>query len=152
MIIDTVSTAERYFALHPGLPAAFAYLHSTVLAAIPEGRHAIDGSRLSVIIERAVGRGRQGAKLEVHRRFLDIQLCLSGDELIGWRPLADCADAESPFNAERDIQFFRDRPDTWLVLRPGLFAIFFPNDAHAPLAGEGPVHKAVFKLAVDWDA
>jgi biofilm protein TabA len=152
MIIDTISFAERYFALHPGLSVAFAFLRSTPLAEMPEGRHAIDGSRLSVIVERAVGRGRHGAKLEVHRRHLDIQLCLAGDELIGWRPLTDCADAESQFNAERDIQFFRDQPETWLAVRPGLFAIFFPDDAHAPLAGEGPVHKVVFKLAVDWHA
>ena len=140
MIIDRIPSAERYFALHPGLPAAFAFLRSTPPAAMPEGRHAIDGSRLNVIIERAVGRGRHGAKLEVHRRFLDIQLCLSGDEHIGWRALADCAVVEAPFNPERDIQFFRDRPDTWLALQPGLFAIFFPDDAHAPLAGDGPVH------------
>lgn len=150
MILDQISAAERYFPLHAGFAAAFAFLQSISLAAMPEGRHAIDGSLLSVIIERANGRGRAGAKLEVHRRYLDIQICLAGDEQIGWRPLADCAEAEAPYNGERDIQFFRDRPETWLALRPGMFAIFFPDDAHAPLAGDGPVHKAVFKVAVDW--
>ncbi len=89
--------------------------------------------------------------MEVHRRYVDVQLCLIGDEQIGWRPLAQCAAPQGPFDCERDIQFFNDRPETWLALRPGLFAIFFPDDAHAPLAGEGEVRKAVFKLAVDWN-
>jgi biofilm protein TabA len=33
---------------------------------------------------------------------------------------------------------------------PGTFAIFFPEDAHAPMAGEGLIHKVVVKVAVDW--
>jgi YhcH/YjgK/YiaL family protein len=152
MIVDRIELAELCFPLHAGFATAFDFFASNSLAEMPEGRHAIDGSRLSVIIERANGRGKGGAKLEVHRRNLDIQICLAGDEQIGWRPLADCAEAEAPYNPDRDIQFFRDQPETWLALGPGMFAIFFPDDVHAPLAGEGPVHKAVFKLAVDWDA
>jgi beta-galactosidase beta subunit len=32
----------------------------------------------------------------------------------------------------------------------GHFTIFFPQDAHAPLAAEGALRKAVAKIAVDW--
>ncbi len=48
--------------------------------------------------------------------------------------------------------FFADRPETWFAVKPGSFAIFYPQDAHAPLAGTGETRKAVMKVAVDWPA
>ena len=36
-----------------------------------------------------------------------------------------------------------------LAVSSGAFAIFYPEDAHAPLATSGPIHKAVVKVAVD---
>ena len=75
-------------------------------------------------------------------------MAIEGDERFGWRPLEDCHEVAEPYNAERDLGFFADRPTVWLPLAAGQFAIFFPADAHAPLAGEGPVHKVVIKVAV----
>jgi YhcH/YjgK/YiaL family protein len=150
MILDALAAAEGYFALHPGFPAAFAYLRSVSPGQLIEGRHELDGDRLFAVVARSAGRGQQGAKLEVHRQFTDIQCCLLGQESIGWRPLVDCAAPETPFDSVRDIQFFTDRPESWLELPPGRFAIFYPSDAHAPLAGEGEVLKVVVKVAVDW--
>ena len=54
------------------------------------------------------------------------------------------------FDAARDVTFFSDRPDSWLSLPAGHFAIFFPDDAHAPLAGRGTLKKAIVKIAIDW--
>ena len=67
---------------------------------------------------------------------------------IGWLPTPECQRVSSPYDAGKDIGFFHDRPPTWLALSPGHFALFFPEDAHAPLAGDGPAHKAVVKVAV----
>ena len=44
--------------------------------------------------------------------------------------------------------FFADQPLAWAALPPGKFMIFFPEDAHAPLAGSGDLHKAVMKFAI----
>ncbi|HEV2968964.1 MAG TPA: YhcH/YjgK/YiaL family protein [Pirellulales bacterium] len=150
MILDALAAAEPYFALHRGFSAAFAYLRSVSPGQLLEGRHELEGNRLFALVAHDSGRGRQAAKLEVHRKFIDIQCCLSGQESIGWRPLADCAAPEAPFDSTRDIQFFADRPESWLDLHPGRFAIFYPSDAHAPLAGDGEVLKVVVKVAVDW--
>jgi YhcH/YjgK/YiaL family protein len=92
--------------------------------------------------------GHDGARLEVHRRYIDIQCTLSGHEEIGWRPLARCTEWSEAFDAERDIGFFAERPETWLVVPAEHFAMFFPDDAHAPLAGFGLVKKAIVKIAV----
>lgn len=162
MILDRLTNGRQYVALHPGFAAAFETLADPRTAMLPVGRHTIDGERLAIIVGRDPGRGREGARLEAHRRFIDIQLTVSGQEEIGWLPLADClaptptgellaaSYGDEPYDAGRDIAFYSARPETWLALPSGTFAIFFPDDAHAPLAGEGEIVKVVAKVAVDW--
>ena len=146
MIVDALDSADRYRGVHPGFGRAFDVLRSTDLGALPPGRHDIDGDRLYLSIDHVEGRGHDGARLEAHRRYIDIQLVVAGVEEIGWRPLDACRRPDGPFDAGRDIAFFDDRPDVWLTLGTGRFAVFFPADAHAPLAGRGPVRKAILKV------
>jgi len=147
MIVDTLAAAARYAALHRGFAAGFDFLRRSDLHEIAPGRHEIDGQRVLALIERTTGRGHAGARLEVHRKYIDIQVSLDGREQIGWRPLADCQTIADPYDAERDVAFFADRPSVWTPLAVGQFMIFFPADAHAPLAGVGPLHKVVIKVA-----
>lgn len=148
MILDTLDQADRYAGLHPGLEKGFGFLQTLRPDALMPGRHEIDGERVFAIAAEDNGRGRDGARLEAHCRYIDIQYVVQGHEVIGWRELGDCADADGPFDEERDIVFFRDEPESWIDLLPGRFAIFFPDDAHAPLAGSGSVTKVVVKVAV----
>lgn len=149
MILDTLAHAERYFSLHPNFAAAFQQLHRTDLASLAPGKHSIDGDQLFLIIDQQDGRGRAGARLEAHRKFIDIQFTISGQEEIGWKPLADCQHSTAPYSSEQDVELFNDVPDTWALLPDKHFVILFPQDAHAPLAGSGPLHKAVLKVAVN---
>jgi len=150
MILDSLANASAYAALHPGFRIAFDFLAASDLEQFPTGRHELDGQRLFVLFGRDAGRGRDGARLETHRKYIDIQLVVSGQEEIGWKPAAECASCDALYDATRDIAFFADRPEVWLQLPPGRFAIFYPHDAHAPLAGSGEVFKAVCKVAVGW--
>jgi beta-galactosidase beta subunit len=166
MVLDRLEQADRYASLHPGLAAGFYFLRRVMTEGAAPGRFELDGERLFAIVARDEGRGRGAAKLESHRRYIDIQMPLplvaeedasglpspsmSADEVIGWRAVADCRDVETPYDEARDIAFYRDAPQTWLTLSPGMFAVFFPEDAHAPLAGQGSVLKAIVKVAVNW--
>jgi YhcH/YjgK/YiaL family protein len=148
MIQDWLHNAERHYEEHPGFRAAFEFLRAQNLHGLPLGRREIDGARLYAVIAR--DRGRVGAKLEAHRKYIDIQYVIAGEEVIGGRPIADCKKSMAPFDARRDIGFFADRPDMWLSVPQGMFVILFPGDAHVPLAGEDEVHKVVVKVAVQW--
>lgn len=154
MILDRLENCERYASLHSRFAAAFEWLRSRIEGPPAEGRHELDGDRLFVLVARDEGRSPSGAKLEAHRRYIDIQLTLPnstsdpGSEVIGWRALSDCRELEVSYDERRDIMFFADAPTTWLTLPAGTFAVFYPDDAHAPLAGQGPVLKAVVKIAV----
>ncbi len=149
MIIDTVANAERYIALHPLFAQVFAYMHNTDLLSLASGRHNVIGDDFFVIVERVSGRSRTEAQLECHRKYIDIQLVLAGIDEMGWKPLADCHNPVNDFNVTSDIQFFHDTPATWVATPAGTFCIFFPEDAHAPLVATQPIHKAVFKIAVN---
>ena len=146
MIFSALSQSDRYAALHPLFPRAFEYMRNTDLLALEPGRYPIVGEQLFVIVENVAGRAREAAKLECHRRYIDVQLVLAGDEEMGWKALADCTQPVSDY--KKDIQFFHDAPASWIAVPPGCFCIFFPEDAHAPLISNGSIRKAIFKIAV----
>jgi YhcH/YjgK/YiaL family protein len=146
MVLDQLALAAHYTALHPQFARAFDFLAK--LESLPAGRHDIDGDRLFVLMQEEDGRGHKGARLEAHRAHIDIQLTLDGIEEIGWSPRAACRPA-GEHDREKDIAFFDDRPHVWFTLPPGHFAVFFPQDAHAPFGGMGKCHKAVVKVAID---
>lgn len=149
MIFSNLAKTSEYAALHPLFPRAFAYLRDNDLNALAPGVHQIIDQQLFVIVEEANGRTRAEAKLEAHRRYIDIQLVLKGVDEMGWKALSHCYQPIDEHNLERDIRFFDDAPDTWIAVPPQHFCIFFPDDAHAPLVGTGAIRKVIFKIAVD---
>ncbi|MFQ6078079.1 MAG: YhcH/YjgK/YiaL family protein [Thermodesulfobacteriota bacterium] len=148
MILDQLDNWRRYEPLHPGFEDAFAFGEGRDLVDLSAGRHQVEGERLYALVIREDGRGREGARLETHERYIDIQFTVAGADDIGWKPTAQCTGGDQGYNAEKDIAFFRDKPETWITILPGTFAIFFPEDAHAPLGGTGAIHKVVLKVAL----
>lgn len=148
MILDTLANASHYHALHRHFPQAFAFLSDTDLSALPQGRHVIAGEDVFAIVSQGNGRTRDEAPLECHRRFIDIQFIIAGSDEMGWKPAADCTQPLGDYSEQKDIQFFDDVPESWVVTPAGCFCIFFPGDAHAPLVNAGGIHKVVVKVAV----
>ena len=50
------------------------------------------------------------------------------------------------YDAAKDITFYAERPEGFVKVRKGMFALFFPQDAHAPGVTSTALCKAVFKL------
>lgn len=148
MIIDTLEQASRYYGICTGFQTAFVYLCTHDLRNILPGTYEIDGRRVYVIVSECQAKGRADASPEAHRNYIDIQTTLSGKDLIGFIPLRDCRRLHVAYSADKDCEFYSDEPRSWLEVPEGVFAVFFPQDAHAPLAGEGVVKKAVFKIRV----
>lgn len=149
MIIDSIQNAAKYFSVHPLLAPAFKYIAETDLANAEDGKSDIaDG--LKAIISNAPGKTKEAslAKFECHDKNIDIQLCINGVETIGWKPREKCTDANGDYNSEKDVRFFNDAPDMFFQLTNGQFAIFFPEDVHAPMIGEGNIKKLVVKVKI----
>ncbi len=146
MILDTLEHAETYFKLHPRFEEAFKFLRRPDLAGLDAAAHPIDKKEVYALIQNNAGKEKKDARLEAHRSYIDIQFLIAGSEQIGWKPREACGDVAQAYDGERDIEFFSDPPQTDLHLKPGMFAIFFPGDAHAPMVSEGVVHKCVVKV------
>lgn len=148
MILDLLENAERYEGAHPAFAEAFAFLRRPDLATLPVGRVELDGDRLFALVQRPEGRGHAGARLEAHRKYADIQYVLAGHEEYGWRALADAPAVTDPYTDQKDCELFGGAPTVWLPAPPGSFAVFFPTDLHAPLAGSGVLFKVVIKVKI----
>lgn len=148
MILDSLIQSDRYIGLHPLFSRAFEFLRDTDLKSLPIGMLTVQGEQLFAIVEACQGRTRKEAKLECHRRYIDIQLVLEGVDEMGWKPLVECVNPATEYDAARDIRFFNDAPSSWIATPPGSFCLFFPDDAHAPLVSAGMIRKVVLKIAV----
>ena len=47
------------------------------------------------------------------------------------------------------ITFHVDRPTAYTKIYPGQFAVYFPEDGHAPGIGEGSIRKIIVKVQVE---
>ncbi len=150
MVLDTIDKLQNYASIHPGIPAVIGYIKKTNFSLLSSGKYEIVKGKIFVTVDNSDGKGLTGAKLEAHKKFIDIQYAISGIDIIGWKSVFKCQNPQNPFDDSKDIQFFSDAPDTWLDVKEGMFALLLPTDAHAPLAFEGQVRKAIFKVAVNW--
>ena len=149
MIIDKLENAEKYYNIHPLFKEAFAYIVSTDLANADHGSMQITAG-LKAIDSDAPGKTKELSleKFECHNQNIDIQVCIRGNETIGWKPRQDCTSPKGEYSTEKDVLFYNDTPDMFFNLKDGQFAIFFPEDVHAPMIGTGMIKKLVMKVKI----
>lgn len=148
MILDTLSNAQRYYALHPLFQQLFDYVRSHDLATVPAGRITLDGDKLFINVNDSQLIPAEEQKLEVHRRYIDVHFPLSCDERVGWTPLEHLGKSDEPFNEASDYAVYSCPAETYFTMRPGQFCIVWPEDAHAPVIGEGKIRKLVAKVLI----
>ena len=148
MIVDDLSQANKYEALHPRFKQAFEFLTSNNLEALSLGKHTIDGDNLFAIVvnEDAVPMLESTSQFECHNQYIDIQYVFGGLETVGYKHRETCVEPRGEYNAEKDVLFYEDAPDFFFKLFPGQFGIYFPSDVHAPMIGEGKIRKVVIKV------
>jgi YhcH/YjgK/YiaL family protein len=134
-----------------GLERAFEFLARTDLAALPPGRTDIDGNDVFLTVSEAETRPPEQVRFEAHRRYVDIQLVVRGQESIGYAPVASLTTLE-PYDSAKDIEFFAvPQESASLALRAGEFVVFAPGDGHRPslhLDGPHVSRKVVVKVSV----
>lgn len=146
MIIDLLSELVNYESLNARFERVCEYLGTTDLASMEEGRYVIDGDDSYMTIVEKELKDPHAAALEVHNKYIDIQIVISGKEGFGWSGRRSCVKPKGDYSEENDILFFEDKPSTYFTLKAGECAVFFPGDAHAPLVGEGKVRKCIVKV------
>lgn len=149
MILDLISQSRVYESIHPLFPKAFEWLKNISEKDLTTGRHTIAGDDLFALVSEYQTRPLVNGKPESHRKYADIQIIVSGSELVGWEPLEKQEIAE-PFSDELDVVFYKGSPALFQLIT-GMFAVFFPADVHMPCieADSGKtVKKVVIKVKV----
>ncbi len=146
MILDKLSNAGLYVNVHPLFKKAFEFLTSNDLAALPLGKIELDGSNLVVNVVEMDGKTPETARMETHNNFIDIQVPVSGVEVMGWKPMSDLTEVTDSYNSEKDLTFYADKAYNMLNIHPLEFAVFFPEDGHQPGIAEGKIKKIIVKV------
>jgi YhcH/YjgK/YiaL family protein len=156
MILAKLDELVRYRPMSTWMHHALAWLDDTDWAALPDGRHegplsAAGESPYYAMLSRYASKPVQECRYEAHHAYVDIQALLDGEEYIDVCPTADLVESE-PYSTEKDIVFF-DEPSRGsrgcrALLKTGLAAVFFPEDAHRPCVCTGPDGCGVRKLVV----
>jgi YhcH/YjgK/YiaL family protein len=89
-------------------------------------------------------------KFETHRNYADIQVILSGREIMQTAPAGDLKPV-TDYDGINDYQCFKvDQNITSLIVEQNHFTIFYPGEAHRPSClvkeSDGDVFKLVFKV------
>lgn len=146
MVLSTIKDCERIESLHPLFKKAFDYVKTHNLLNTPCGRVEVQGDDIFINNCNPELVPAEKQVLECHRQYIDIQILFEGEETIGWKPLADCTNETKSYDGSADCALYAEPASTYVTLKPGQLAIFWPEDAHAPVIGEGKVRKAIVKV------
>ncbi len=146
MIIDTLENLASYETVNPLFKEVVEFMKNNDLAKMADGKYEIKGADLFVNVTTATGKTPDEAVMETHKKMIDIQIPLSGTETYGYTPLCNLPEAE--YDEVKDLSKMPGvAADSYVTCQPGMFAIFFPQDGHAPcISTEAQLKKVIFKV------
>lgn len=149
MILDKLSNVSRYTPLFPQIPQAMDWLAAHDITKMEPGTYQIDGSRLMVKVQHYHTVPQAERALEYHRRYIDLQCEIRGQERFGMCSKAELTNP-GEYLPDRDVCFPTGTCSHFFPLREGHFFIAFPEEIHQTKClfqdSSDEVYKAIFKL------
>ena len=149
MIKDKLINAKNYYNLSDNIQKGLVWLENTNLNKIEDGKYEIDGDKVYASIQTY--ETKENAKYESHRKYIDIQYIVKGEEKIGVTEISNCETCIA-YDKEKDLEFYNiNTKEEFFELKEGNFMIFYPHDAHKPsisIEKISTVKKIVVKVAV----
>jgi len=137
------------------------YSHADIAVAVEEliklaernpeaGRIEIDGDNMYINVMELEAKSPDEQVAEKHEKYIDVHYLFEGEETIGWSPQRSGVEPTKAYDAEGDYMLYAPAPDEVLLqMKPGMFAVFFPEDVHRPgMGAPGRIKKAVVKIKV----
>lgn len=131
------------------IPLDMAKLVETLMDNFVPKRYDFDGGRFA---NAECYNTKLQSRFEAHRKMVDIQIVVSGTELINFAPINDNFVVEEPYDEMRDIMFMKGEVKDTVLLRAGDACIIGPELAHMPgmaVNGYSHVKKIVIKIPVE---
>lgn len=150
MIVDNLVNFKDYLCLHNGFKIVSDFLNKNNLLALECGRYELDGDNVYLALQEYLTKPVETCKPEAHKKYIDIQIVISGEENIGYVEISNTS-KYTEYDSEKDIEFLNGEVE-FIKATPKNFFILFPQDAHMPsvaIKEPAEVKKAVFKIKVD---
>ena len=152
MLLDQLENAGLYGALGQRIAKGLALLNDqSVLNAAP-GKYEVDGENIFYMVQEYETLPVEDGQLEIHRKYMDIQFVVSGTECIGYALLEGLTETMA-YDGENDAALYEHVPSmSKLILKQGMFAIFWPNEPHMPcrrIDEPVKVKKIVVKVRIE---
>ena len=148
MILDTIENYKLYNPINERIAKGFDFLRTTDLDSLPSGKHDIEGDTIFALVQEYNTKPSDECKLESHKKFIDIQYMIRGEEMMGVTTQNNQKIIE--VNEEKDYTFYEGTTSLVLVSK-GMFTIFFPDDLHQPCVQTetiSEVKKVVIKVLI----
>lgn len=132
MIYDNLSNIDLYKGLSNDIYTGLLFLNQAK-PDIENGTYLLN-SRVKAIVSEYETKAVNECCYEAHKRFIDIQCVLKGQERVACLPIERLKETK-PYSEEIDAAFYAETTDlqpSYLSLQPEYFAIFYPQDGHMP--------------------
>lgn len=149
MIFDTLSYLPQY--LPPDVWKCLEAFVSRLGSDLTDGEYPIQNSDIFARSASYRTKPPPEGRFEAHKRYADLQIVLAGSERIDVTPL-NTVQPDTDYDESNDIRFYKAGgvPAVQLLMVPGSFALFFPQDLHCPQltppTGIQDVKKVVVKI------
>lgn len=114
------------------------------------GKYVIN-DELYFMVQEYTTKKEEDCKLESHKKYIDVQWILKGEEKIKTIS-TDKLKLEKSYDRMKDIMFWKPVDDMLeMVLKDGSYVVLYPNDAHMPCIAVGKqekVKKIVIKIKI----
>lgn len=152
LIIGDLQHWENESALFPpAVRRGLAYIRDCGAESLPPGKYPIEGDRMFALVQEVDTEPAERRRPEAHRSYADIQCLILGEERIGVLRRTAGLEPVEDLLEDKDIAFYAFPPEreSSLAMRPGMFAVFFPNDIHRPccqVSQSAKAKKVVVKI------
>ena len=148
MILDTLDNYHLYQSINERIAKGFDFLRNTDLDAFAYGRHDIEGDTIFALVQEYQTKPLAECKLESHKKYIDIQYMIRGEEFMGVTTKNNQKILEQ--DEDKDYTFYEGTTSLVRVSKE-MFIIFFPDDLHQPCVqteSAAEVKKVVIKVLI----
>lgn len=149
MIADSLKNAGTYSYINERIALALKFLQENDATKMEPGRYEIDGASVYALVQSYESLPVEDGKWEAHRRYIDVQYVAQGTERMGYANIDNLAVTQEYM--ENGDYMLLEGDGSFLTVKPGCFAVFFPQDAHMPCIAVGKpdcIIKVVVKVLV----
>lgn len=150
MFADRIENLKLYIPYNEKIKVVCDYLAKTDIHTLEVGKYDI-GEGVRVVVNAFTPKTREAARWETHKKYIDLQYLIEGDESMGYLPVEEVEAAE--YDAEKDVSHPTPKAGasvSEIALTTGCFAFLEPRDAHRPSVKlhADASKKLIFKIPV----